>query len=148
MLTGPLPSEIGRLQSIIRLGLFSNALTGTLCTEVGLLSTMHSLELQDNRISGTVPDELPFSPLGNLSQVLLTNNELTGTIPEALHSVVLMGSNETVSFLLAFNVTGNLISDPLYSDGNLCWINSTFYEEDCDSYDYTTLAWSLSLIHI
>ncbi|CAB9520371.1 Leucine Rich Repeat [Seminavis robusta] len=129
-LIGTIPSEIGQLAIAYRMNLNVNALTGTLCTELGQLSTVRALEFQDNQLSGPIPSEIAL--LGNLKEFFLMNNQLSGTIPVELHAL-LPRANATASSIKAFNATGNPITDPLYTEEDLCWINSTYFEVDCGS---------------
>ena len=106
-LNGPLPSELGQLQSLRRCFLAKNSLSGTIPTEVGLLSNvlgftiwldsfrgpipseignMRALTFLDfsvqksvSSLTGTIPTELAL--LANLQSLWLNHNSLTGTLP-------------------------------------------------------------------
>jgi hypothetical protein len=63
-LGGEIPSELGRLVSLRKLGLGSNSLVGTVPTELGHLLELTSLGLQSNYLVGSLP-----SHLGQLSKL-------------------------------------------------------------------------------
>ncbi|KAL3651000.1 LRR receptor-like serine/threonine-protein kinase FEI 2 [Castilleja foliolosa] len=107
-LSGPISSEIGKLESLQFLALHDNNLYGTIPSELGNCTQLQSLFLQGNYLSGLVPSEL-----GNLSQLEfldLSSNSLSGSIP---------GSLGKLSKLSTFNVSTNFLVGPIPSDGAL-----------------------------
>ncbi|MDE2925394.1 MAG: hypothetical protein OXT71_03245 [Acidobacteriota bacterium] len=82
-LSGAIPAQIGRLDSLVGLALHQNALTGPIPPELGNLSNLADLNLWGNGLSGSIPAEL-----GNLStrlwQLVLSANNLSGTVPPEL----------------------------------------------------------------
>ena len=57
-LTGPIPSELGKLSNLIELSLWGNQLTGPIPPELGSLSELGVLELAGNQLTGPIPLEL------------------------------------------------------------------------------------------
>lgn len=108
-LAGIVPSNIGKLHSLVKLGLNGNNHTGTIEGWVGSLTNLRALHLSGNSFTGPIPssignlrnlvsldlslnffDELIPSSLGHLSQILLldlSNNGLTGAIPKEIFSL-------------------------------------------------------------
>ena len=82
-LRGTLPSELGNLQYLQKLGLLWNeGLSGSIPPELGILQQLQFLWLVDNSLSGPIPPEL-----GNLEQLRdlsLNDNSLSGPIPPEL----------------------------------------------------------------
>ncbi|GFP81567.1 LRR receptor-like serine/threonine-protein kinase fei 1 [Phtheirospermum japonicum] len=81
-LSGPISSEIGKLESLQFLALHDNNLYGTIPSELGNCTQLQSLFLQGNYLSGLIPSEL-----GNLSQLEfldLSSNSFSGSIPDSL----------------------------------------------------------------
>ena len=80
-LTGSLPAELGKLESLTRLALNRNGLTGSIPTELGSLPNLGIIGLARNSLSGSVPDEL-----GNLTGLtrlsLHDNTALSGALPD------------------------------------------------------------------
>ena len=81
-LTGPIPTELGKLSSLTELQLYDNQLTGTIPTELGKLSSLTALDLGGNQLTGTIPSEL--GNLASLDWLDLFVNQLTGPIPSEL----------------------------------------------------------------
>ena len=86
-LTGTLPSDLGKLDSLAQLdlGFLSsgrNAISGAIPKELGQLSKLHTLVLSRNKFSDPIPPEL--GQLTALKELVLAENELTGTIPPEL----------------------------------------------------------------
>jgi hypothetical protein len=77
-LSGTLPTEINRLQSLQFLLLESGTLTGTIPTQVGDIRTLQVIDLNFNLLRGSIPNSLYF--LNNLEQLDLNNNQLAGPI--------------------------------------------------------------------
>ncbi len=84
-LTGAIPSELGNLTQLTKLGLSLNQLSGTIPPELGNLTNLEGLYLWENELNGSIPSEL--GKLTNLVWLRLSHNELTGTIPPELGSL-------------------------------------------------------------
>ncbi len=81
-LTGPIPSELGKLSNLTSLSLSSNALMGPIPPELGDLSQLENVYLYGNSLTGPIPPEL--GDLSSLTSLLLYNNALSGPIPSEL----------------------------------------------------------------
>ena len=78
-LTGPVPTELGRLTRLESLNLGWNGLSGPIPTELGGLANLRSLWLPSNDLTGPIPPEL--GRLTQLESLSLGGNDLTGPIP-------------------------------------------------------------------
>ena len=144
MLSGAIPSELGKCSILFYLFLASNQLTGYIPTELGALESMRDLELEYNYLSGPIPSELGSyldleylwlhdnlltniipSEIGNLVRVQdinLASNQLSGELPGVL-SVLLTDYN-----ISAFNISSNpLLEGQVHED--LC--DMRFLSFDC-----------------
>ena len=81
-LTGPIPVELGDIESLQYLGLYGNALTGLIPPELGNLANLEYLYLQENALTGPILPEL--GDLAKLEYLYLQKNALTGPIPPEL----------------------------------------------------------------
>ena len=84
-LNGSIPSEIGSLDQLTELKLFSNDLTGPLPPALGDLANLEVLQLNDNQLSGQIPETL--NSLNNLRTLSLSGNSFTGCVPANLLNV-------------------------------------------------------------
>ena len=108
-LTGPIPPELGKLASLETLNLRSNELTGPIPPEIGGLDSLGTLWLSDNALTGPVPEWL--GGLDRLGALDLRSNELTGPIPPELSN---LASLKTLS------LWGNALTGPIPPElGNL-----------------------------
>ncbi|KAJ3069168.1 hypothetical protein HDU98_007749 [Podochytrium sp. JEL0797] len=78
-LEGPIPVEIGNLESLQLLNLGDNRLEGAIPSDIAKLKQLTDLSLYTNMLSGPIPAEL--GELLNLSGMWLTNNKLSGPLP-------------------------------------------------------------------
>lgn len=76
---GEIPNELGGLKSLVSLDLFHNNLTGPIPSSLSKLSNLKFLRLNDNNLTGRIPREL--TKLGNLKILNVSNNNLCGTFP-------------------------------------------------------------------
>jgi hypothetical protein len=81
-LSGPIPSQLGKLAGLRHLFLLDNQLTGSIPPELGLLTNLEQLLIGRNQLSGTIPAEI--GGLQNLTLLSLARNQLTGTLPPEL----------------------------------------------------------------
>ncbi|KAK9675341.1 hypothetical protein RND81_11G001500 [Saponaria officinalis] len=81
-LSGKLVPELGKLQHLQYLELYSNNFEGKLPEELGGLKSLLSLDLFHNHLTGPIPSSL--SNLHNLKFLRLNGNKLTGRIPRQL----------------------------------------------------------------
>ncbi|CAB9509895.1 LRR receptor-like serine threonine-protein kinase [Seminavis robusta] len=116
LLTGSIPTELGRCAEGVRLDLAQNSLTGAIPSELGLLSNLLWLFLSENQLQGQIPSELGL--LSNAKYLLLHQNDLTGSLPHELGSLNLTG--------LTINSTG---------------VTGTIPEELCDLGRWNISSW-------
>jgi Leucine-rich repeat (LRR) protein len=96
-LTGIIPPELGSLNELRFLSLFSNQISGSIPPELGNLINLTILNLEHNQIEGSIPAEL--GGLINLDLLNLRDNELDGSIPATLGNLIelrslFLGSNQ------------------------------------------------------
>jgi hypothetical protein len=104
-LTGPIPSEIGRLFLLEDLNLEQNELT-TLPAELGNLILLRFLSLSKNNITGLLPPQI-----GSLINVLtldLSENALSGVIPTEMGNLFLIRG--MLSICVAYQCVINRVS--------------------------------------
>ncbi|GKV15106.1 hypothetical protein SLEP1_g25907 [Rubroshorea leprosula] len=77
---GPIPEELGELNSLKGLNLSHNSLTSQIPSSLGKLTALESLDLSSNKLEGRIPEQL--TNLTFLSVLNLSHNELVGHIPE------------------------------------------------------------------
>ncbi|GLU15272.1 hypothetical protein SLE2022_317750 [Rubroshorea leprosula] len=77
---GPIPKELGELNSLLLLNLSHNSLSGQIPSSLGKLAELESLDLSSNKLEGRIPEQL--TNLTFLSVLNLSHNELKGHIPE------------------------------------------------------------------
>ncbi|GLU15253.1 hypothetical protein SLE2022_317590 [Rubroshorea leprosula] len=77
---GPIPEELGELNSLKGLNLSHNSLTGQIPSSLGKLAKLESLDLSSNKLEGRIPEQL--TKLTFLSVLNLSHNELVGHIPK------------------------------------------------------------------
>ena len=90
LLDSTLPSEIGRLTSLLGFFLSDNNLSGTMPAEVALLASpaqppgwgTSGLQLDSNLLEGSIPSEIGL--LFRLPALLLQGNQLSGEVPQEL----------------------------------------------------------------
>ena len=81
-LSGNLPSDISKLNSLRVLRLEHNQLSGDLPSDISKLDSLRICVIANNQLSGTIPQEL--HRLKNLEELNLGNNNLSGVIPPEL----------------------------------------------------------------
>ncbi|XP_018851009.1 BRASSINOSTEROID INSENSITIVE 1-associated receptor kinase 1-like isoform X2 [Juglans regia] len=84
-LIGQLVPQLGSLQNLQYLELYSNVISGTIPDELGNLTDLVSLDLYSNNLSGPIPTTL--GDLSKLRFLRLNNNSLIGEIPMSLTNV-------------------------------------------------------------
>jgi hypothetical protein len=77
-----MPSEIGLLTALTRLGVEGNAMDGTIPTQVGWMTAMEDFNTANNQFDGLIPSELGL--LTGMVKLNLHENDLTGTMPTVL----------------------------------------------------------------
>lgn len=78
-LSGDIPKELWTLTKLQEINISNNDLTGSIDPIIGNLTDLKILELNDNNISGSIPAEIVN--LTNLRNLNIAENKLTGSIP-------------------------------------------------------------------
>ncbi|KAH9705312.1 protein kinase domain-containing protein [Citrus sinensis] len=128
-LEGNIPQEIGNLQGLILLSLYSNDLKGTIPTTMGRMQQLQGIGLADNHLQGSIPYDL--CQLKRLNSLSLQGNKLNGSIPTCLASLtslreLRLNSNKLTSsipsalwaleYILYVNLSSNYLTGSLTSD--------------------------------
>ncbi|KAL3520465.1 hypothetical protein ACH5RR_018614 [Cinchona calisaya] len=79
LLSGPLPTSIGKFSGLKILLLTGNQLTGNIPAEIGMLGSMLKLDMSRNNFSGNIPPEI--GKCLSLTYLDLSQNQLSGPIP-------------------------------------------------------------------
>lgn len=77
-LSGPLPAELGNL-NLLAFQAHDNQLTGEIPIDFYDIISMEFLRLDSNNLGGSLPEEL--GQLTNLGDLRLANNSFTGPLP-------------------------------------------------------------------
>lgn len=80
--TGTIPTELGLLQNLDQLLLFSNALTGPLPSQLGHLTVLTYMDLSQNKLGSSICSEIGF--LKELNYFDVTSNVFTGLVPDSI----------------------------------------------------------------
>lgn len=129
-LTGPIPSEIGLISSLLSLDISNNSLSGNIPSEIGLLENVRTIALKNNRLDGAIPIQFGF--LANLEELSLEKNLLTGGVPNSLCSAS-FASIESLSSDCLAETTGDKPSEVVCKCCNVCCdVNDV-----CQSFDVT-----------
>ena len=83
-LSGGIPTEIGNVESLIRLDINNCSLNGTIPTELGSLSNLKDLDFSSNKLNSSIPEE--FYAL-SLEALQMDDNLLQGTISSLLSNM-------------------------------------------------------------
>ncbi|KAK6143724.1 hypothetical protein DH2020_024072 [Rehmannia glutinosa] len=106
-LSGQLVPQLGQLQNLQYLELYSNNISGRIPSELGNLTNLVSLDLYMNSLSGPIPDTL--SRLQRLRFLRLNNNSLNGQIPVSL---------TTITTLQVLDLSNNRLTGPIPVNGS------------------------------
>ena len=86
-LTGAIPAELGRLESLRSLSLASNRLTGGIPPGIGRLTSLEVLEISNNRLTGSIPPEI--GRLARLRELRARGNSFSqGPLPRTMIHLV------------------------------------------------------------
>ncbi|KAJ4716924.1 Receptor-like kinase [Melia azedarach] len=108
-LSGQLVSQLGLLQNLQYLELYSNNISGRIPEELGNLTNLVSLDLYLNKLNGPIPSTL--GKLTKLRFLRLNNNSLSGGIPMLLTTVTSL----QVLDLSNNNLTGDIPTNGSFS---------------------------------
>ncbi|XP_057248336.1 probable LRR receptor-like serine/threonine-protein kinase At1g12460 [Beta vulgaris subsp. vulgaris] len=98
--TGNIPEEYGKIKSLWKLNLSSNALSGSIPEFIGQLKNLRFLDLCKNGFSGEIPPTL-FDSCGKMKFISLSSNNLTGSIPDSV-----INCTNLIGFDASYNVLG------------------------------------------
>ncbi|XP_060209243.1 probable LRR receptor-like serine/threonine-protein kinase At1g53430 isoform X2 [Lycium barbarum] len=79
-ISGPIPNELGDIETLEELNLENNLLEGPLPTNLGSLSRLRIMMLSANFLNGTIPEN--FSNLKNMTDFRIDGNRISGKIPD------------------------------------------------------------------
>ncbi|XP_071917885.1 receptor kinase-like protein Xa21 isoform X3 [Coffea arabica] len=114
LLSGPLPSEVGKLINLGSLDVSNNRLSGELPVTIGECVFLEFLSLQGNGFSGQIPESL-YS-LRSIKLLDLSRNNISGSIPRSL---------ETLRYIQYLNLSFNSLEGEVPSGG--LFFNSTAF---------------------
>ncbi|GFP98671.1 brassinosteroid insensitive 1-associated receptor kinase 1 [Phtheirospermum japonicum] len=115
-LSGQLVPQLGQLQNLEYLELYSNNISGRIPNELGNLTKLVSLDLYLNNLSGPIPPTL--GRLQRLRFLRLNNNSLSGEIPVSL---------TTVMTLQVLDLSNNRLTGRIPINGSFQLFNSTSF---------------------
>jgi hypothetical protein len=104
-LSGPLPSELGNLESLKILSLANNRITGSIPSSLGRYRSLEEARWNNNLLTGAIPSQLGLWN-GILSIWDVSNNMLSGSLAVELSTWWTNNTGGSVS-LAFFNVSGN-----------------------------------------
>ncbi|RZC94264.1 hypothetical protein C5167_026965, partial [Papaver somniferum] len=84
-ISGTIPQDIGRLQSLVDLGMSTNNFSGPIPISLCDLSHLNTLYLHRNQLSGSIPQNI--GRLRSLTDLQLSTNNLIGSIPTSLCNI-------------------------------------------------------------
>jgi len=85
-ISGSLPTQVGLLNELNELHMYSNQLDLPLPEELGELPILSTLQLQDNKINGSIPYAL--GKVASLRHLDLYNNSMTGDVPSSIQDLI------------------------------------------------------------
>jgi len=109
LLSGPIPSEIGRLSALKDLNLLDNQINGTLPEEIGNLVSLEQLVISINHISGTLPDV--FDNFRDMFVLGLSRNKFSGSLPNSFWEFDMVSNHLEKPFGLFLSGNNDLTGD-------------------------------------
>ncbi|TPX62048.1 hypothetical protein CcCBS67573_g08862 [Chytriomyces confervae] len=106
-LFGTIPTQLGKLTSLISIDLPYNQLSGSIPSELVQLHSLEVVHLNGNQLSGSIPSEM--ATMQSLMKCYLQDNFLTGGIPSFEHRA---------NHGMVFDVGNNTLSGPYPSNSN------------------------------
>ncbi|MDI9358483.1 MAG: hypothetical protein QM528_06020 [Phycisphaerales bacterium] len=114
-LSGKIPNEIGRLDSLKLLDCYFNDITG-MSDSITRLAGLQYLLLGNNQLTGAIPDNI--GAMTNLTIGDLSNNQLTGNIPNSISTCI-----NLQQLILAGNQLSGAIANAVADIPNLLQLN-------------------------
>ncbi|CAN8288110.1 unnamed protein product [Cochlearia groenlandica] len=102
--SGPVPSHLGAITTLVDVNLESNLFTGPIPSSLGSLRSLTRLLLSANNITGSIPES--FSNLKNMTDFRLDGTSISGKIPDFIGSW---------SLLETLNLQGTSMEGPIPS---------------------------------
>ncbi|MED6146206.1 hypothetical protein PIB30_032472 [Stylosanthes scabra] len=116
--SGNIPIQtFGYQQSLIELSLYSNSFTGPIPSDLGKLNRLSILHLQENKLIGEIPMEL--SACSALTELILERNSFHGNIPSFLGSLLSLEILDLSSNNLSSTIPHELVNLTQLSSLNL-----------------------------
>lgn len=119
-ISGPIPSSLGNSSSLGLLYLLFNDIEGSIPSSIGQCTQLIELHLMENNLSGPIPKEL-FG-LSSLTLIVLSKNHFTGSIPmevgKLVHVFVLDISESKLVGEIPETLGGCTVLQYLYLQGN------------------------------
>ncbi|KAM3266999.1 hypothetical protein P3L10_003994 [Capsicum annuum] len=123
-LSGPIPSELGKLKHLTDLELSYNQISGSIPITLGDLTELKIMYLALNNLSGPIPSEL--GKLKHLTNLELPVNQLSGSIPITLGGLTKLKIFGSIPITLGgltelkiLTLYSNQLSGPIPMLGNL-----------------------------
>nr|XP_043609996.1 DNA damage-repair/toleration protein DRT100-like [Erigeron canadensis] len=116
-LTGPLPSDIGKLSKLTVLNVAYNKLSGQIPPSIVNLKSLMHLDLSNNQLTGPLPSD--FGSLSMMSRALLNRNQLTGSIPVSLAGIYRLADLDLSMNKISGSIPAQFGSMPVLSTLNL-----------------------------
>uniref|UniRef100_A0A0E0MGG1 non-specific serine/threonine protein kinase n=1 Tax=Oryza punctata TaxID=4537 RepID=A0A0E0MGG1_ORYPU len=112
LVSGAIPSSLGKLTSLIHLALAENMLSGSIPSSLGQLPGLSFLSLAFNNLSGAIPD--PIWNISSLVEVYIYYNQFHSRIPAS------MGNASNISiFTTGFSTFRGVVPQEIGRLGNL-----------------------------
>ncbi|XP_042479013.1 receptor-like protein EIX2 [Macadamia integrifolia] len=118
--SGPIPSSIGNLSSLIELDFSSTQLSGSIPASIGNLSSLRTLDLSYTQITGPIP--MSIGGLSSLRTLDLSYTQIIGTIPESIGEL-----SELIELRITNSSLRGVISECHFKNvKNLKWLQIEF----------------------
>ncbi|XP_022772486.1 somatic embryogenesis receptor kinase 1-like [Durio zibethinus] len=78
--SGPIPSDLGNLTSLVSLDLYLNSFSGPIPESLGRLTKLRFLRLNNNTLTGPIP--MSLTSITSLQVLDLSTNHLSGEVPD------------------------------------------------------------------
>ncbi|PNT63451.1 hypothetical protein BRADI_4g16116v3 [Brachypodium distachyon] len=116
MLSGAIPSSLGRLPNLLWLSLGYNNLSGAVPTTIWNISSLVFFSVQQNMLTGTIPPNA-FDALPYLQSIYIDHNRFHGQIPASIAN-----ASEMSLLQLYYNFFDGVVPPELGRLRNLYWL--------------------------